>query len=256
MSGFSLTLSATPTERDELIAHLWEAGTTGVTEEEDFLRAFFDGSANPDLLLQRFSDYHPHLQPDEEHDWVRHSQSMWQPFAVGDRFWLYPEWQKDPAPQGRTRLPMRAGMACGSGTHPATRLCLLALERCIKPGASVLDVGTGSGILAEAATLLGARFVAACDIEHEVSLIARRNVPAAALFTGSLRSIREAAFDTVVANLNAATLGTLAADLRRVAAPVTILSGFREEETSSLLKRLGIIATETLELEGYACIIS
>lgn len=255
MSGFSLTLSATATERDELIANLWEAGTIGVAEEDDFLRAFFDSEVSPDLLIKQFSDYQPHLEINEDHDWVRHSQSMWQPFAVGDRFWLHPPWQNEPAPQGRIRLPMRAGMACGSGTHPATRLCLLALERHVKPGASVLDVGTGSGILAEAAMLLGARFVVACDIEHEASAIARRNVPAAALFTGSLRSIRERAIDIVVANLNAATLSTLAAELRRVAAGVTILSGFREEEASALPKRLGMTFTETLELEGYACII-
>ena len=73
-----------------------------------------------------------------------------------ERFFLVPEWRDDPAPEGRVRLIMHPGIACGTGTHAATRLCLTAMERHVAAGDSVLDVGTGSGILADAARVLGA----------------------------------------------------------------------------------------------------
>ena len=126
--SWSVTLDAPVAERDQLIADLWEAGTTGVTEDEDWVRAFFEEDVNSDAVVKRFSLYHPRFERGDDHDWVRHAQSMWRPVAVGERFWLVPEWEEDPAPDGRLRLPMRPGLACGSGSHPATQLCLQALE--------------------------------------------------------------------------------------------------------------------------------
>jgi ribosomal protein L11 methyltransferase len=252
--SWSVTMEAPPGERDQIIADLWEAGTTGITEEDDWLRAFFEEDVNPEALIKRFSSHNPRFERDEEHDWVRHAYSMWQPFPVGERFWLVPEWQEDPAPEGRFRLPMRSGLACGSGAHPATQLCIEALENFVQPGASVLDVGTGSGILAEAARLLGAVFIVGCDINHEATLIAKNNVAEIALFTGSLRSVRDAAFDVVVANLNAATIATLGREFTRVGQRV-ILSGFREEEQQSIEKQTRGAVRERLELDGWACLI-
>ena len=252
--SWSVTLDAPVAERDQLIADLWEAGTTGVTEDEDWVRAFFEEDVNSDEVLKRFSLYHPRFERDEDHDWVRHAQSMWQPVAVGERFWLVPEWEEDPAPDGRLRLPMRPGLACGSGSHPATQLCLQALEKVVSPRASVLDVGTGSGILGEGARLLGAAFVVGCDIEHDATQVAKRNVPEITVFTGSLRSLRNGAFDVAVANLNAATIATLGAELNRVARRI-VVSGFHEEEQARVEKQVPKPVLERLELDGWACLI-
>lgn len=254
MSSWSLTLGCGPEDRDVLIADLWESGTTGITEEENWLRAFFDDTADRPGILERFAMYHPTVEEDEPLDWVQFSQSMWKPFAVGERFWLTPEWVDDPAPEGRLRLPMRPGMASGSGIHAATQLCLMALEKTVEPGARVLDAGTGSGILAEAAQLLGAAFVVGCDIDDEAARIARRNVPAAAFYTGSLRSLRPGSFDLVVANLNPATIATLAKDLQSVAGQA-IVSGFKEEEAPRVEKLLRRDVKERLELDGWMCLI-
>ena len=252
--SWSITLDAPEPERDQLIADLWEAGTVGVTEDEDWVRAFFEENVDSDQVIKQFSLFHPRFDVIEDHDWVSHAQSMWQPIAVGERFWLVPEWEEDAAPEGRMRLPMRPGLACGSGSHPATQLCLQALEKTLSPGASVVDVGTGSGILAEAARLLGAAFVVGCDIEHDSTLVAKRNVPEIALFTGSLRSIRSGAFDVAVANLNAATIATLGSDLQRVARRV-IVSGFHEGEQARVEKHVPTPKTERIELDGWACLI-
>jgi len=251
-AGFALTLQAKVTpERDQLIADLWDAGTTGITEEDHWVRAFFGAASDPDSLMQQFADFQPTFEEQEEYDWVKHSQSMWHPFEVGQRFWLVPEWLDDPAPEGRLRLPIRPGMACGSGWHPATRLCLEALEQQVTPGVSVLDVGTGSGILAEAALLLGARFVAGCDIDHDATLVAHANLPELPLFTGSLRSVKTGAFDMVVANLNAATIQNISADLARVATGPIILSGFRENEQVLTPREI----QDELELDDWSCIV-
>jgi ribosomal protein L11 methyltransferase len=210
-------------------------------------------------LVQRFADYRPRLDVTEEHDWVQHAQSMWKPFPVGERFYLVPEWMDDPAPCGRVRLWIRPGLACGSGAHPATQLCLRAMERTVSEGASVLDVGTGSGILAEAAQFLGASPVYACDIDHGAAVVAQRNLAEypfrPAIFTGSLRSVREGAVDLVVANLNAATLATMNRDLFRVARRTVIVSGFKTSEAQQVSARMQRPVQEQLEEDEWSCLV-
>ena len=251
---FSLVVQNEPnTDRDILMAELWEAGATGITEEPDAVRAFFDG--HPGGIIARFSHLQMAATEELPTDWVRFAQEQWSSFPVGDRFYLVPEWLDDPAPEGRLRLRMHPGMACGTGTHPATRLCLTAMERHVRPGDSVLDVGTGAGILADAAKLLGARPVFGCDIEHESTLVARGNLDQAiALFTGSARSVRTAAVKWAVCNLNAATLSTLNKELERIAQGL-ILSGFREEEGPALVQLFQRPVREEFELEGYVCLV-
>jgi ribosomal protein L11 methyltransferase len=97
------------------------------------------------------------------------------------------------------------------------------MERVIRPGDSVLDVGSGSGILSKAAKLLGAARVVACDIDPEAA-------PAAPVpfFIGSVEAVRTGAFDVVVANINEDVMGPLRAEFERVAR-TRILSGFQDE---------------------------
>jgi ribosomal protein L11 methyltransferase len=252
---FSIFVEVNESERDLVIAELWDAGATGITEEPRALRAFFGPDADEKILVRRFSDFKPSVQQEEDRDWVRFAQDQWQPFVVGERFYLVPDWRDDPAPDGRLRLNMHPGMACGSGSHPATRLCLLAMERHVRPGQSVLDVGTGAGILADGARLLGAKPVFGCDIEHDSSKVARNNLDGAiAIFTGSARSVRSDAVDWTVCNLNSATLTTLRPELVRVSKGL-ILSGFSDDETAKVAALFRRDVREELELDGYGCLI-
>src|SRR5205823_3181265 len=141
--------------KDEVIAELWEAGTIGITEESESVRAFFDDTCNLEAIQRQFAAYDPQVSVEENRDWVKESQTYWEPFAVGERFYLVPEWCEDPPPTGRMRLTTYPGMACGTGVHPATQLCLMAMEKHVRDNDTVLDVGTGTGILAQAALLLG-----------------------------------------------------------------------------------------------------
>ena len=167
------------------------------------------------------------------------AHSQWKPVLAGERFFLVPPWCDDTAPAGRLRMPMPPGTASGTGLHASTQLMLAALERELRPGDTLLDLGTGSGILSAAALLLGEHTVFACDIEETAALAAReyteRRVP---LFLGSARSLRGASVDVVAANINAATLLALAWEIARVLKPDgrALLGGF----TATDMPRLSV----------------
>jgi ribosomal protein L11 methyltransferase len=228
---FVLEIDSAAADTDRLIAELWERGTTGVIEEDlpggrCLLRAFFEQPFDvAGWTAARWI-------PADQRDWVAEAQSQWEPLLVGERFFLVPSWRGDPAPPGRLRLEMQPGQACGTGWHPATRLALEALERWLRPGMTVLDLGTGSGILAVAASLLGAGRVLACDIDPGVAPVARdrfrRDGVPAALFVGSIRSIRPGSLDLLVANIHAEALVSLAGEIQAALQPagIAVLSGF------------------------------
>ncbi|HLI85386.1 MAG TPA: 50S ribosomal protein L11 methyltransferase, partial [Bryobacteraceae bacterium] len=160
---FSLEIHCPPESLDLLIADLWERGCAGITElDGGAVRAFFEDAARRQELLARYPE--AVVRSEEPRDWVREARDLLQPMAVGERFFLVPEWRDDPAPAGRFRIAVNPGLAFGTGVHETTQLVLEALEKSLRPGMTVLDVGTGSGILAEAAELLGAGKVFACDI--------------------------------------------------------------------------------------------
>jgi ribosomal protein L11 methyltransferase len=258
---FSVYLRVPDAQRDSTIAELWEWNTTGITEEGDALRAFFEGDVDREALLKSMAAFDPVVAEEADHDWVRESQDQWEPLEVGQRWFLAPEWRSDATPEGRLRLSIYPGRACGTGRHPATRLCLQAIEQVLGPQDRVLDVGTGSGILAHAALLMGCAQVMACDIDHEASLVAKENFERVSvsvpLFTGSLRSVREGKFTCLVANLNEATLSNLSAEFRRVASDDTtvIVAGFREDEVESVSDSLGRPVVDRLEEEDWVCLV-
>ena len=195
----------------DLIADLYEAGTLGIIEHDGWVEAFFETRE----IAAKFGE--PSEAPDV--DWVQQTQDTWPPLLVGEKFFLVAPWRTEPTPEGRFRLEINPGQQCGTGQHPCTQKCLEAMERIVKPGDSVLDVGSGSGILSIAAKLLGAGRVVACDIDPEARVD----------FVGSVNAVRDNAFDVVVANINEEVIGAMLPDFQRVAKH-RILSGFQDEE--------------------------
>ena len=213
---FSLEIECDPEDRELLIADLWDRGSTGIVElSNSRVRAFFEDTADSRELLALFPG--AILRIEEDRDWVQSARDLLQPMEVGSRFFLVPEWRDDPAPPGRFRILVNPGMAFGTGVHETTQLCLEALEEFVKPGSLVLDVGTGSGILAKAAALLGAGKAYACDIDPQAVEIARDG------FVGSVDAVASKSVDLVVANISPEAITELAADLIRVLRPGGIL---------------------------------
>lgn len=246
MTHWRVTIECAPSEKDFVIADLAEAGASGLLEE-DWLPercrviAYFSRPSAAEAVAARWSAV---LAAEPERDWLSVARRQWRPLPVGRRFYLVPEWSQEPAPPGRLRLRMRSGPAAGSGWHPATQLALEALEEFLRPGDAVLDLGTGSGILATAASLLGAGVVFACDIDAEAVRVAGENLrhdgAPASTFVGSLRSVRTQSLDLIVANVHAPALDALSKEIVRTLKPGgrAVLSGFSHDQAPGLCARL------------------
>ena len=201
------------------------------------MRAFFDDDARQPELLARFGG---RRSPADTRDWVAFAREHLKPMEIGRRIFVIPEWHDEPTPPGRIRITINAGLAFGTGAHETTRLCLESLERHVRPGATVIDIGTGSGILSEAALKLGAARAYAVDTDPSAVAVARENFARAGVdvpvFTGSADSVASGVADIVVANISPAWIAELAAQWIRILKPggTGILSGFEAADVSGI----------------------
>jgi ribosomal protein L11 methyltransferase len=154
------------------------------------------------------------IQPVEDQDWVRLTQSQFAPVPITPEFWIVPSWHEPPA--GATRvIRLDPGLAFGTGTHPTTRMCLrwTALNAPSRSAgwARVLDYGCGSGILAIAAALHGAQAVDAVDIDPAAVESTRANALANGVtLNAGLPDAAQGSYPLVFANILATPLKLLA----------------------------------------------
>jgi ribosomal protein L11 methyltransferase len=185
----------------------------------------------------------------QEEDWAEAWKEHYEIEHVG-RVVIRPAWleYKDPTPE-EVVVSIDPGMAFGTGQHPTTRMALQALQDEIKPGQFVLDLGTGSGILALAAAALGAGNVMAADIEEQAVAAARFNAAGnkalekIAIVHGSVEAATMfGSFDLILANINAATLSSLARKIAGVLKPggTLIAGGIIEEKLLGVKAELGM----------------
>lgn len=233
---FVLEVECTDEDRDFLIADFWDWGSAGIHELPKGLRSFFDDEAMIPQLLSAFAAHKPEISPVGEEDWIGFARAQTAPMMIGERLFLAPEWRDDPTPEGRLRIGINPGLAFGTGSHETTRMCLEWLEQQVRPGCTVCDVGTGSGILCEAAALFGAARVVGCDIDPTAARIARQNIARTAsrflVFTGSVTAIADNTADLLVANISPDWVSALAREWQRIlrAGGRGLLSGFDEAD--------------------------
>jgi ribosomal protein L11 methyltransferase len=145
-----------------------------------------------------------------EQDWVRLTQSQFEPVEITPSFWIVPSWHEPPA-AARHIIRLDPGLAFGTGTHPTTRMCLRWIARNGMPGQRVLDYGCGSGILAIGAGIFGAAQVVAVDIDPAAVESTRINASANRVSLQSgLPDAADGRFDVVLANILATPLKLLA----------------------------------------------
>lgn len=174
-------------------------------------------------------------------NWVALTQAQFGPMRVGPRLWVVPSWHEPPSEArdpSAIVLALDPGMAFGTGDHPTTRLCLAWLDECMPRGATLIDYGAGSGILAIAAAKLGASHVVGTDIDEQAVIAARRNAEdngVDATFEPST-SFASAPVDVVVANILSNPLKVLAPVLARLVAPggSLVLSGVLERQADDV----------------------
>ena len=236
-------IDAPEPERELLIAELYALGTLGVEESDGALLAYFEGdTAWPQILALRDSTRQIRVRGPEEvapEDWSRRWREGLGPRELaGVR--LRPSWA--PAGPG-PELVLDPEQAFGSGEHATTRLALtLALEG-LAAGDSVLDLGTGSGILALAALRRGARYALGVDNDpvacRTAAGNARRNRLALALACGTIDALDPARpFDLVIANLLPVRLVPLVAGLATRTGRALVLSGFLAADEARVLDAL------------------
>jgi ribosomal protein L11 methyltransferase len=143
-------------------------------------------------------------------DWVRLTQSQFEPVEITPDFWVVPSWHAAPA-QARQVIRLDPGLAFGTGTHPTTRMCLRWIALHLHKGRRVLDYGCGSGILAIGAALCGAAEVDAVDIDADAVTAAQANAVANQVTVNTgLPDLAQGQYGLVVANILAAPLKVLA----------------------------------------------
>ena len=176
----------------------------------------------------------------EEQDWVRLTQSQFEPVAITPQFWIVPTWHEVP-PQAQQVIRLDPGLAFGTGTHPTTRMCLRWIATQAPALASdwtrVLDYGCGSGILAIGAALLGARGVDAVDIDPAAVTSTEDNAQANGVqLQAGLPDTAKGSYPLVVANILATPLKLLAPLLCGHLAPGghLILAGILERQAEEL----------------------
>ncbi|MBJ9686904.1 50S ribosomal protein L11 methyltransferase [Burkholderia vietnamiensis] len=195
----------------------------------------------------------------EEQDWVRLTQSQFEPIPIGERIWVVPSWHDAPDPDALI-LELDPGLAFGTGSHPTTRLCMEWLEQTVKPGQSVLDYGCGSGILAILARKCGADPVIGIDIDPQAVESARQNSERnhADVTYGLPDACPDGEFDIVVANILSNPLKLMASMLASKVKPGgrIALSGVlarQADEVAAVYARYVDISVWR-EHEGWVCL--
>ncbi len=196
-----------------------------------------------------------------EADWVRLTQSQFEPIRISERLWIVPSWHTAPDPAA-INLALDPGLAFGTGSHPTTRLCLEWLAANVTPGCSVLDYGCGSGILAIAAKKLGAGRTAGVDVDPAALASAAENAARNDVTIRLLSSNEplDERFERVVANILTNPLMLLAPLLsaRLETGGRLALSGVLETQAEQVIAayapylplRIGAVLDGWVRLEG------
>ncbi len=200
----------------------------------------------------------------EQEDWQNAWKKYYHATTVGKRLAVVPSWEEFET--DRIVLKMDPGMAFGTGTHETTSLCLEVLDENIKGGERMLDIGTGSGILAIAALKLGAARAEGVDIDPMCVRTAGENAAANGIgeefqvLVGDLSDKASGKYDIITANIVAAAICALAPALPALMKPETLFvaSGIidtRKEEVISALQAQGLVIREVKEKKGWVCLV-
>ena len=201
-----------------------------------------------------------------DEDWANSWKKYYHPIKVCDRIVIVPAWEEYEPKEGELTVIMDPGMAFGAGTHETTRLVIRQIDKYIKPGDTVLDVGTGSGILSIAASKLGASEVNAYDIDPTAVRIARENAKingcdnVYADVSDLLSNVIKKEYDLICANIVADIIIRMSGDLPAFAhdGTVFIASGIlieRKEEVLEAMKKTPFAFSECCEENGWCVLI-
>lgn len=205
------------------------------------------------------------LQNVADEDWSENWKKYYKPFRIGSHLVVKPTWEPYEAQEGDQIIELDPGMAFGTGTHETTHMCMQLLEKHLRPGMRVMDVGTGSGILAIASARLGAREVLAIDIDPNAVKVAKENVTlnhvedAVRVVVGDLCKSEAMPCDLAVANIVADAICMLAGPLTRhlQKGRLLICSGIireREQDVRDAAAQAGYTLFDRIEMGEWVAL--
>ncbi len=252
MSWNQLTLDVPDDIKDAIVGELSADGVAGIWESEEpapgrtRLVVYAGPAADLESIQGRIRTVFARSQHGEpvisctsveDQDWTEEWKKSYSSFPVGNDFFVIPSWSVSTCPAGRFPIRIDPGQAFGTGTHETTQLTIEAIERWVEPHHLVLDLGTGSGILAIAARLLGAHRVFACDIDPVAVHVAHANIDRNAennvwTFCGSVDAVRSGSVGLGLCNLTAEVIVSLLPEIDRVleARGIVVFSGILQEQ--------------------------
>ncbi|OLS41637.1 50S ribosomal protein L11 methyltransferase [Bacillus sp. MRMR6] len=204
-----------------------------------------------------------------EEEWATAWKKYYHPVKVSERFTIVPTWEiYNPVSSDELIIELDPGMAFGTGTHPTTVMCIQALERTVRPGDRVIDVGTGSGVLSIAAAMLEAEDIRAYDLDEVAVTQARLNIKLNKVHgkvtisqNNLLDAVEESSADVIVANILAEVILRFTDDVARVVKPggSFIASGIIQQKKDQVKEGLtasGFEIVETILMEDWVAIIA
>ncbi len=245
-------------DRAESIVHIYIEEGNNPAEAVSFIS---------DRLTAEKIDFRIETDSCSEEDWADKWKAFFKPTPVGERLFVRPIWIDDYDAGDRAVLNIEPGAAFGTGTHDTTRLCLETLDKIIKQGDTVLDIGCGSGILAIASMLLGATEGFGVDIDELAVKTAKENgkmnsldEPELKFVCGDLADKVTKQYDVVVANIVADIIILFSTQVRAFmkTGAKFIASGIidtRADEVVMALQNAGLKLVERIEHGGWVCLV-
>lgn len=202
----------------------------------------------------------------DEEDWSTAWKKYYHPTKIGERLIVVPCWEDYALKEGEVQVTLDPGMAFGTGTHETTRLCMKLLDKVITKDSTLLDIGTGSGILAITALLLGAKSALGVDIDELSVKVAKENADLnkvgdkIELVCGDLTEKISGTFDVLTANIVADVIIRLSHDVKQFMHEGSnlIVSGIiteRCDEVITALEKVGLTITERAEENGWVALL-
>jgi ribosomal protein L11 methyltransferase len=214
--------------------------------QQNIVTAMFDENVDVEKTIEALCDetginsFQYHTETIAEQDWVRATQAQFDPIKITDKLWIVPTWHDAPNANA-INIMLDPGLAFGTGSHPTTSLCLAWLSQQNLKDNSVLDYGCGSGILAIAASKLGACPVSGVDIDSQAIVSSTYNAQQNQVDVNFINadSFNHQVFDVVVANILSSALMVLAPALAKYckSGGKLALSGILQEQNEMLIAR-------------------
>jgi len=194
----------------------------------------------------------------DDEDWAENWKSQYKPFRLGRNFVVKPTWEEFDAKDSDIIIEIDPGMAFGSGTHETTGMCVALVEEYVKQGDKVIDVGTGTGILAIAAGKVGASDVLATDLDAMAVRVARENADLNDMHDiirtreGDLLEAVDEVADVAVANIIADVIIMMAAPIMKHIRPggIFICSGIARERQDEVIDALNAAGYQNLDIRN------